>query len=241
MPRLPLTTNFTFPQVGDPAAVGPLIFNALAGIVGTDRLAVQGVTYAANILGFLLGGDPNGGKVMAANAATVCFHYRCDGVKEETGGYPREKKGEKKKLDRRLHNIFNAIQAASKCPNTKIVLSGYSQGAQVVHRAAGLLSADVASKVSAGEFGLLKPNNPPCGLAGNKKANLNSFLSILAVLTLGDPFQKRTLANIPASKWKVICHDGDSICTGGIIPNDPHKNYQIDAQTAAAWIASMVA
>ncbi|KAI6618491.1 hypothetical protein MCOR08_009039 [Pyricularia oryzae] len=157
-------------NVGDPAAVGPLIFNALAGIVGTDRLAVQGVTYAANILGFLLGGDPNGGKVMAANAAT----------------------------------------AASKCPNTKIVLSGYSQGAQVVHRAAGLLSADVASKVS-------------------------------AVLTLGDPFQKRTLANIPASKWKVICHDGDSICTGGFIPNDPHKNYQIDAQTAAAWIASMVA
>lgn len=96
LPRLPLTTNFTFPQVGDPAAVGPLIFNALAGIVGTDRLAVQGVTYAANILGFLLGGDPNGGKVMAANAATVCFHYRCDGVKEETGGYPRKKKGEKK-------------------------------------------------------------------------------------------------------------------------------------------------
>ncbi|TLS30210.1 hypothetical protein PpBr36_02619 [Pyricularia pennisetigena] len=157
-------------NVGDPAAVGPLMFNALAAIVGTERLAIQGVTYAANILGFILGGDPNGGKVMAAHAVT----------------------------------------AASNCPNTKIVLSGYSQGAQVVHRAAGLLSAEVASKVS-------------------------------AVLTLGDPFQKRTLANIPASKWRVICHEGDNICAGGIITNEPHKNYQLDAQDAAAWIASMVA
>ncbi|KAI6352159.1 hypothetical protein MCOR25_009518 [Pyricularia grisea] len=59
-------------NVGDPAAVGPLIFNALAGIVGTDRLAVQGVTYAANILGFLLGGDPNGVKVMKNLTETVC-------------------------------------------------------------------------------------------------------------------------------------------------------------------------
>ncbi|KAI6369768.1 hypothetical protein MCOR25_004395, partial [Pyricularia grisea] len=100
--------------------------------------------------------------------------------------------------------------AATKCPNTKIVLSGYSQGAQVVHKTAGVLSADVASKIT-------------------------------AVLTLGDPYQKRTLANIPASKWRVICHEGDNICAGGIIVNDPHKNYQLDAQDAASWIASMVA
>ncbi|KAL9109756.1 MAG: hypothetical protein Q9227_005625 [Pyrenula ochraceoflavens] len=40
-------------------------------------------------------------------------------------------------------------QAASKCPNTKIVLSGYSQGAQVVHLGAKQLSPAVSNRVAA--------------------------------------------------------------------------------------------
>ncbi|POS82935.1 hypothetical protein EPUL_005606 [Erysiphe pulchra] len=39
--------------------------------------------------------------------------------------------------------------AATKCPDSKLVLSGFSQGAQVVHRAVGGLSSDVSSKISA--------------------------------------------------------------------------------------------
>ncbi|GLB35408.1 putative catalyzes the hydrolysis of cutin, a polyester that forms the structure of plant cuticle [Lyophyllum shimeji] len=38
---------------------------------------------------------------------------------------------------------------ASACPNTKIVISGYSQGAQVTHLAAGKLSSAVQSRVNA--------------------------------------------------------------------------------------------
>ncbi|GLB38076.1 putative catalyzes the hydrolysis of cutin, a polyester that forms the structure of plant cuticle [Lyophyllum shimeji] len=38
---------------------------------------------------------------------------------------------------------------ASACPNTKIVMSGYSQGAQVTHLAAGKLSSDVQNRVNA--------------------------------------------------------------------------------------------
>ncbi|PFH47880.1 carbohydrate esterase family 5 protein [Amanita thiersii Skay4041] len=39
--------------------------------------------------------------------------------------------------------------AASSCPNTKIVMSGYSQGAQVTHLAAGQLSSTVQNRVNA--------------------------------------------------------------------------------------------
>ena len=34
-----------------------------------------------------------------------------------------------------------ARQALNQCPTTKVILSGYSQGASVVHRAGGLLGA----------------------------------------------------------------------------------------------------
>jgi len=40
-------------------------------------------------------------------------------------------------------------QAASQCPSTKIVMSGYSQGGQLVHNAAKTLSSSLTAKVSA--------------------------------------------------------------------------------------------
>ncbi|KAI9651958.1 MAG: hypothetical protein M1831_007461 [Alyxoria varia] len=42
-----------------------------------------------------------------------------------------------------------ASQAATKCPNTQIVLGGYSQGATVTHNAVSQLAANVVSKVKA--------------------------------------------------------------------------------------------
>lgn len=40
--------------------------------------------------------------------------------------------------------------AASKCPDTKIVMAGYSQGGQLVHNAAAMLPADMMAKVNSG-------------------------------------------------------------------------------------------
>jgi cutinase len=52
-------------NVGDAASEGPTFFNAVASrLGGTSRLAVQGVTYAANIFGFLAGGDAAGATTM---------------------------------------------------------------------------------------------------------------------------------------------------------------------------------
>ena len=71
---------------------GPPFFNALNDALGADNVAVQGVDYPANILGYLEGGDPGG----ATTTASLLE------------------------------------QAADQCPDTQIILSGYSQGAQVV-------------------------------------------------------------------------------------------------------------
>jgi cutinase len=45
-------------------------------------------------------------------------------------------------------NLINT--AASKCSSTKIVISGYSQGAQLVHNAAERLTAAVSARIAAG-------------------------------------------------------------------------------------------
>jgi cutinase len=41
-------------------------------------------------------------------------------------------------------------QAATQCPNAKVVVSGYSQGGQLVHNAAKMLNATTAATVSSG-------------------------------------------------------------------------------------------
>ncbi|KAF3001849.1 hypothetical protein E8E13_004371 [Curvularia kusanoi] len=157
-------------NVGSPDSEGPVFFNALASALGgTSRLAIQGVDYPANIIGFLAGGDANG--------ATTMF------------------------------NLINT--AISKCPSTKIVVTGYSQGAQLVHTATQRLTAAAAAKVS-------------------------------AVVTFGDADRDETFGSVATSKVLIICHEGDNICDNGIIITPEHRNYEKDAPTAAAFVASKV-
>ena len=88
---------------------GPPFFNALDQKLGAENVAVQGVDYPADFVGYFEGGDKGG----AAKLASL------------------------------------TEQAASQCPDTEIILSGYSQGAQVVHLGEAQLSPETAARVAA--------------------------------------------------------------------------------------------
>ncbi|KAF4470964.1 cutinase precursor [Fusarium albosuccineum] len=97
-------------ELGNVGSVaGPPFFQALDEQLGSGKLAVQGVEYAASVGGIVQGGDKAGSEKMASLVT----------------------------------------QAFEKCPNTKVVMSGYSQGAMLVHNAAKSLPAATTAKVSA--------------------------------------------------------------------------------------------
>ncbi|ESZ91371.1 hypothetical protein SBOR_8242 [Sclerotinia borealis F-4128] len=89
--------------------VGPPLLSALQYALGSSAVTMTGVTYPANVAGFVQGGDSAGSQTMA-NMVT---------------------------------------SALSSCPDTKIVIAGYSQGGQLVHNAAKLLPTATAAKISA--------------------------------------------------------------------------------------------
>ncbi|KAI0133750.1 cutinase-domain-containing protein [Xylariales sp. AK1849] len=108
----------------------------------------------------------------------------------------------------------------SDCPQTTIVLAGYSQGAMVVHNAASKLNS--ASKIS----------------------------SVGAAVTFGDPFKTELPAGITTAEFHTFCASGDSVCgstgtcagTGGCTSESTsgHLGYGADVDTAAAFIKSAV-
>ncbi len=52
---------------------GPPFFDALSKVISVNNLAVQGVDYPADVLGFLAGGDANSSKTMAQLVQQVCI------------------------------------------------------------------------------------------------------------------------------------------------------------------------
>ncbi|KAJ7114183.1 cutinase, partial [Mycena crocata] len=110
--------------------------------------------------------------------------------------------------------LFNLINtAASKCPSTKIVISGYSQGAQLVHNAAERLTAAVTARIAA-----------------------------VVVFGDPDRVGRSTLppvGTVPAAKVSSFCHTGDIICTGSGGAAQ-HLNYDQDAPAASAFVVAHV-
>ncbi|ADU00939.1 cutinase family protein [Mycolicibacterium gilvum] len=102
---------------------------------------------------------------------------------------------------------------AAQCPNTRIVLGGYSQGAAVVDMLAGV--PPLGNRI--GDVGLARPL--PGGLNGN----------VAAVAVFGNPATKFgnpvSARGSFAGKALDLCADGDPICSDGRNPF-AHTSYE---------------
>ena len=119
-------------------------------------------------------------------------------------------------------------QALKQCPDSKIILSGYSQGGFVVHVAAQNLSA-----------------TPPLGgklvlKSQDLEKQINSFSN--AAVIFGDPENGQAVSNIPAANLKEFCAQGDGVCgtprTYQI--TSAHLSYGNNASDAANFIAGLL-
>ncbi|KAH7137588.1 Alpha/Beta hydrolase protein [Dactylonectria macrodidyma] len=179
-----------------------------------------------------------------ALASAICSGISSCGY--ENINYPAIFNGYCSSVTTGVNNGKAAITAyASRCPNAKIVLSGYSQGAQVIGDilgGGGGASLGCTGQTTTG----LSINTSP----GNK---------IVAALLWGDvrhvagqsyntgtgsngnglsPRSGSQLAslNVYASRLRSWCLSGDNVCAGGRDPNAHTSYFNVFTNEAAAWV-----
>lgn len=124
----------------------------------------------------------------------------------------------------------NRIESvAGSCPNTKIVLGGYSQGAAV----AGYTTADA---VPAGV-------TLPAGLTGPMPASVASHVAAVALFGTPDPWflglvdnsaPAITVGSLYAAKTVQLCATGDPVCYPGGLDRAAHSAYATNGMATQA-------
>ncbi|KAI1852260.1 hypothetical protein JX265_006309 [Neoarthrinium moseri] len=105
--------------------------------------------------------------------------------------------------------LTNATQA---CPNSQLVVAGYSQGAAMVHRSIEKASTAVVSKIAAAvTFG------------DTQKAQDGG-----------------KIPNIAVSKTKIYCNEGDKVCLGTLDITSAHLNYRPSVPPAVEFIQGLL-
>ena len=106
--------------------------------------------------------------------------------------------------------LFNL--AHTKCPDTKVVTGGYSQGSAVVDNSIQELDPAVVAQVKGAVL---------FGFTRNKQDG-------------------GRIPTYPTDQTKVYCADGDMVCDGTLIITAAHLTYGNDATPAAVFLASKV-
>lgn len=109
-----------------------------------------------------------------------------------------------------------ANKTAAACPNTKIVMAGYSQGAQVVHNAMEKVAA--MSNTTASN-------------------NIDVVSRVSSVVLFGDPRNGTAVAGVDQGRVLSLCNAQDNICAkGGDRITLDHLTYNRDAPQAAMFV-----
>jgi hypothetical protein len=115
-------------------------------------------------------------------------------------------------------------QAAIKCPNSSIFMSGYSQGAMVVRN--GIAYADDAAKKRVKVSFFLS-----LSLCFHLQQKLTS--SEKGVVTFGDPFQGAPIKGY-TGPITTYCKVADGVCGGNFELSAAHLSYPFDSSVAEA-------
>ncbi|CAN8097928.1 unnamed protein product [Discula destructiva] len=122
-------------------------------------------------------------------------------------------------------------KTAAACPNTKLVLSGYSQGAQVVQNAMQLINANDNSSSSSSSSNTLVSANGSFALASAVNER------VMSVVLFGDPRNGTAVEGVAAARVLSLCHAQDDICArGGDIITLDHLTYNQNAAQAAMFV-----
>ncbi|SCO78504.1 related to acetylxylan esterase precursor [Fusarium oxysporum] len=145
---------------------------------------------------------------------------------------------------------------ANRCPNSKIVLSGYSQGAQLI--------GDILGGGGGQSLGCTQQSNSalnPATSPGNKSKSFSLILA--AALFFGDPRHaanqayntgtgasrnginprkgaQLTSLNRFSNKIRSWCLAGDNVCAQGTDPNAHTSYFNVFSQEAGAWVKTKV-
>ncbi|TKX23536.1 cutinase-like protein 6 [Elsinoe australis] len=103
-------------------------------------------------------------------------------------------------------------EAARKCPQTKIVVGGYSQGAAATHQAVEELDA----------------------------ATRNRIVGAVTFGDTRNTQDRGRIPNYPPAQTKIFCNAGDLVCRGTLIVGPAHLTYGTDANAAVSFLAEQI-
>ncbi|KXJ91039.1 cutinase [Microdochium bolleyi] len=165
------------------------------------------------------------GSTEVGNMGTVCGPPTSDGIKSALGRNSVATEGINYRAAlatnalpggadpagiREMSNLL--VKANADCPNSKIVVAGYSQGAALVHRAV---------------------EDQPQAI----KEQIVAAVTYGDTQNLQDRGQ---IPNFPKEKTLVICNTGDLVCSGTLIIAAPHLTYGRRADEAVQFITQKV-
>ncbi|KAK9420553.1 putative Cutinase [Seiridium unicorne] len=121
-------------------------------------------------------------------------------------------------------------QAVSQCPDAKIVIGGYSQGAAMTHRAVEQLDAATVARITGVTLFGDTQYKQTGGVVGSVPANRASLSNQI--------FAQQTTNHV--IQVKIYCAVGDLVCDGTLAITAAHLSYGVDAGDATSFLVSLI-